>query len=76
MPSVGDIRRVLGEGYFEFADAAKTVAAMIATIDSDSPPFRLVLGKPAYESIRTSLMKQIESLGAQKEIALSVMEET
>ncbi|RDV00218.1 SDR family oxidoreductase [Trinickia dinghuensis] len=72
---VGDIRRALDAGYFEFADAAKTVDAMIATIDSESPPLRLALGKSAYESIRASLMKQIESLEAQKEIALSVMED-
>jgi NAD(P)-dependent dehydrogenase (short-subunit alcohol dehydrogenase family) len=71
---VGEIRRALDAGYFEFADAAKTVDAMIAAIDSPSPPLRLALGKSAYESIRASLTKQLEILEAQKEIALSVME--
>jgi NAD(P)-dependent dehydrogenase (short-subunit alcohol dehydrogenase family) len=70
---VGEIRRALDAGYFEFADAAKTVDAMIATVDSASPPLRLALGKSAYESIRASLMKQLEILETQKEIALSVM---
>ncbi|CAD6561632.1 3-phenylpropionate-dihydrodiol/cinnamic acid-dihydrodiol dehydrogenase [Paraburkholderia hiiakae] len=72
---VGEIRRALDAGYFEFADAAKTVDAMITTIDSPSPPFRLALGKSAYESIRASLTRQLEILEAQKEIALSVMED-
>jgi NAD(P)-dependent dehydrogenase (short-subunit alcohol dehydrogenase family) len=71
---VGEIRRALDAGYFEFADAARTVDAMITTIDSASAPLRLTLGKSAYESIRTSLMKQLETLETQREIALSVME--
>ncbi|WP_321919238.1 SDR family oxidoreductase [Paraburkholderia tropica] len=71
---VGEIRRALDAGYFEFADAAKTVDAMIATIDSASPPLRLALGRSAYESIRASLIRQLEALEAQKEIALSVMD--
>lgn len=71
---VSEIRRALDAGYFEFADAAKTVDVMIATIDSPFPPLRLALGKSAYESIRASLTRQLEILEAQKEIALSVME--
>ncbi|WP_233888784.1 SDR family oxidoreductase [Paraburkholderia flagellata] len=72
---VGEIRRALDAGYFEFADAAKTVNAMIATIDSPAPPLRLALGKSAYESIHASLTRQLEILEAQKKIALSVMED-
>jgi NAD(P)-dependent dehydrogenase (short-subunit alcohol dehydrogenase family) len=71
---VAEIRRALDAGYFEFADLAKTVDAMIVTIDSASSPLRLALGKSAYESIRSSLTKQLETLEAQKQIALSVME--
>ncbi|MGF6918837.1 SDR family oxidoreductase [Paraburkholderia sp. 40] len=71
---VGEIRCALDAGNFDFADAAKTVDAMITAIDSPSPPLRLALGKSAYESIRASLTKQLASLEAQKEIALSVME--
>lgn len=73
---VGEIRRALEAGYFELADAAKTVDAMIATIDSPSPPLRLALGKSAYESIRATLVKQLETLDAQKDIALSVMDDS
>jgi NAD(P)-dependent dehydrogenase (short-subunit alcohol dehydrogenase family) len=71
--SVGEIRRALDAGYFEFADARKTVDAIIATIDSAAPPLRLVLGRSAYESIRASLVRQLEELEPQREIALSVM---
>lgn len=71
---VGDIRRSFDAGYFEFADAMKTVDAMIATIDRPRPPLRLALGKSAYESIRAALVKRLAVLDAQKEIALSVME--
>ncbi|PXW24690.1 SDR family oxidoreductase [Paraburkholderia caballeronis] len=70
----GEIRRLLDAGYFEFADAGKTVDAMIETIDSPSPPFRLALGKSTYESVRAALVTQLEILDAQKAIALSVME--
>ncbi|WP_321790050.1 SDR family oxidoreductase [Paraburkholderia sp. J94] len=72
---VGDIRRAFDAGHFEFANAAKTVDAMIATIENPTPPLRLVLGKSAYESIRSSLRKQLEMLEEQKEIAFSVMED-
>jgi NAD(P)-dependent dehydrogenase (short-subunit alcohol dehydrogenase family) len=70
---VGEIRRALEAGYFEFADAGKTVDAMIATMDSASPPLRLALGRSAYESIRASLASQLEMLETQREVALSVM---
>ena len=70
----GEIRRLLDAGYFEFADAGKTVDAMIETIDRPSPPFRLALGKSTYESVRAALVTQLEILDAQKAIALSVME--
>lgn len=72
---VGEIRRALDEGYFEFADAAKTVEAMLATIDEPNPPQRLVLGKLAYEHIRDALTRRLASVEAQKAIALSVMED-
>lgn len=70
---VGEIRRALEAGYFEFADSAKTVDAMIAAMDSGTPPLRLALGRSAYESIRASLIEQLEILEAQKAISLSVM---
>jgi NAD(P)-dependent dehydrogenase (short-subunit alcohol dehydrogenase family) len=72
---VGDVRRAFGTSdYFRFADAAKTVDAMIATIDAPHPPFRLALGVSAYESIRAALSERLRAVDAQKEIAVSVME--
>lgn len=71
---VGEIRRLLESGYFDFADAAKTVDAMIRTIDSPKPPLRLALGESAWRSIREALLARLEVLDTQKEIALSVME--
>jgi NAD(P)-dependent dehydrogenase (short-subunit alcohol dehydrogenase family) len=71
----GDIRRALDGGHFEFAYAAKTVEAMLATIDEADPPQRLVLGKSAYEHIRDALTRRLASVEAQKAIALSVMED-
>jgi NAD(P)-dependent dehydrogenase (short-subunit alcohol dehydrogenase family) len=54
---VGDVRRALDPDaqFFQFADAAKTVDAMIATIDQPKPPLRLALGKSSYESINAAL---------------------
>lgn len=72
---VGDIRRALDSGYFEFADAAKTVETMLANIDEPNPPQRLVLGKLAYEHIRDAMTRRLASIEAQKAIALSVMED-
>jgi len=72
---VGEIRRALDGGYFEFADAAKTVETMLANIDEPNPPQRLVLGKLAYEHIRDALTRRLASVEAQKAIALSVMED-
>ncbi|WOD15591.1 hypothetical protein [Paraburkholderia kirstenboschensis] len=54
---------------------AKTVEAMLATIDEADPPQRLVLGKSAYEHIRDALTRRLASVEAQKAIALSVMED-
>jgi NAD(P)-dependent dehydrogenase (short-subunit alcohol dehydrogenase family) len=84
---VGDVRRAIDVHHaaesddksdadiFRFADAAKTVDAMIATIDQPSPPLRLALGMSAYESIRATLVAQLNALDTQREIALSVMED-
>ena len=72
---VGDMRRALDGGYFEFADAAKTVETMLANIDEPNPPQRLVLGKLAYEHIRDAMTRRLASIEAQKAIALSVMED-
>ncbi|MBB2926604.1 NAD(P)-dependent dehydrogenase (short-subunit alcohol dehydrogenase family) [Paraburkholderia silvatlantica] len=71
---VRELRRTIDAGYFEFADAGKTVDAMLAAIDSPSPPFRVALGRSAYESVRAALIKRLAVLEPQKAVALSVME--
>lgn len=70
----GDIRRALTTDAFEFADAGKTVAAMIPVLDSVNPPPRLALGSSAYRSISTALTERLRVVEAQKDIALSVMQ--
>ncbi len=70
---VRQLRRTIDAGYFEFADAGKTVDAMLAVIDAPSAPFRVVLGRSAYASIRTALTQRLAVLEPQQAVALSVM---
>jgi NAD(P)-dependent dehydrogenase (short-subunit alcohol dehydrogenase family) len=72
----GEIRRAIASGNFaSYADAGKTVDAMIAAIDSPHPPLRLTLGQSAYHSIREALLGRLKVLETQKDVALSVMEQ-
>lgn len=71
---VRELRRTIDAGYFELANAGKTVDTLLATIDSPSPPFRVALGRSAYESVRAALAKRLAVLEQQKTVALSVME--
>lgn len=68
----GDVRRGLMDGSFVVkGDAAKTVDAMIVAADLDRCPLRLTLGSAAYASIRAALADRLQSLEAQRDIALS-----
>lgn len=68
----GAVRRALSEGTFEVkGDAGRTVDAMIVAADSDTPPFRLTLGSAAYSSIRSALTDRLQTLEAQRDVALS-----
>lgn len=70
--SAGEVRRLVASGEFVIrGDATNTVDAMIEAADSDHPPLRLALGSTAYENIRAALTKRLESLEAQRDIALS-----
>jgi NAD(P)-dependent dehydrogenase (short-subunit alcohol dehydrogenase family) len=71
---VRQLRRTIDAGYFEFADAGKTVDAMLAAIDAPSAPFRVVLGRSAYGSIRAALTERLAVLEPQQALAHSVME--
>lgn len=68
----GDVRRAISSGSFAIkGDAERTVDAIIATADGQNPPLRLALGSSAYESIGAALRKRLESLEAQRDLALS-----
>jgi NAD(P)-dependent dehydrogenase (short-subunit alcohol dehydrogenase family) len=68
----GEVRRGISSGEFVIrGDAANTVDAMIATADSEHPPFRLALGSTAYENIRAALANRLGALEAQRDVAFS-----
>ena len=68
----GTVRRAITEGGFEIkGDAARTVAAIIATAESETPPLRLALGSTAYSSISRVLSARLSALEAQREVANS-----
>ena len=68
----GEIRRAITNGGFAIrGDAANTVDAMIAAVDSNRPPLRLALGSTAYQNIRLALGNRLEALEAQRDVAFS-----
>ena len=68
----GDIRRALASGAFVLTgDAARSVDAMIAAGDADSPALRLALTSTAYANISKSLTSRLSALEAQKAVAAS-----
>lgn len=68
----GEVRRALASGAFTIkGDAARTVDAMIAAADSQTPPLRLALGSTAHASISKALAQRLAELQAQRQIALS-----
>lgn len=68
----GAMRRAMDVGSFEVkGDAGRTVNAMIAVVDSDSPPLRLALGSTAYDAISWALAQRLTAIQAQREVALS-----
>lgn len=68
----GAVRRAIAEGSFEIkGDAPRTVAAIIAAAESETPPLRLALGSTAYSSISQALSARLDALEAQREVANS-----
>jgi len=68
----GAMRRGIREGSFAIkGDAARSVTAMIAAIDQESPALRLALGSTAYHSISAALNERLGAIVAQKDIAFS-----
>ncbi|QGY32922.1 SDR family oxidoreductase [Pantoea cypripedii] len=72
---VGMFRQAAVTGNFaEYGNLGKTVDVMIAVMDSEKPPFRLVLGRGAYEDMRKALLDRLKVLEPQRDRASSVME--
>lgn len=68
----GAVRRAISDGSFVIkGDAARTVAAIIAATESETPPLRLPLGSTAYSSISTALVARLSALEAQRATAHS-----
>lgn len=68
----GQVRHAIAEGKFDVkGDAARTVDAMIESVNRSPAPKRLTLGSVAYASIHAALTERLAALEAQKEIALS-----
>ncbi|ORM66988.1 SDR family oxidoreductase [Pantoea rwandensis] len=68
--SSGQVRRAILSGEFAIkGDAAKSVTAMIATLDQAAMPLRLALGSTAYDNIEAALERRLAELRAQKATA-------
>jgi NAD(P)-dependent dehydrogenase (short-subunit alcohol dehydrogenase family) len=68
----GAVRQAVAAGQFEIrGDAGRTVDAMIAVGDSDTPPLRLALGSTAYDHIEAALTARLAELRSQQAIAYS-----
>lgn len=66
----GDVRRAVADGSFVITgDADRTVDAMIAAGDAQTPLRRVVLGSTAYDNIERALQQRLDALRAQKDIA-------
>lgn len=64
------VLRAFTDGSFELrGDAGRTVDAMIAAADSDSPPLRLTLGSTAFASIARALDERAAALRGQRDVA-------
>ena len=50
-------------------DAAKSVTAMLATLDKPNMPLRLALGSTAYDNIEAALERRLAELRTQKAVA-------
>jgi NAD(P)-dependent dehydrogenase (short-subunit alcohol dehydrogenase family) len=65
-----NIRRILTEATTQgIGDPALMATAMIASVDQDPAPRRLVLGSDAYQGIETALTARLADIRAQRESA-------
>ncbi|MET0897207.1 MAG: SDR family oxidoreductase [Mycobacterium sp.] len=70
----GDTRRAIADGSFEISgDPDKMVLAIIDSVGQQPAPLRLALGKDTYVDVRASLVRRLEELEAQKDVALAAV---
>lgn len=68
----GEVRRGLASGALAIkGDAGRTVDAMSAAADSETPPFRLALGSIAYQDIARESSRRLDTVEAQRDVAYS-----
>ncbi|MDV3458287.1 SDR family oxidoreductase [Sphingomonas sp. HF-S4] len=66
----GDVRRAIAEGNFVIkGDVERTADAMIAAGDAVKPARRVALGSAAYDNIERELLRRLEELKAQRDVA-------
>jgi NAD(P)-dependent dehydrogenase (short-subunit alcohol dehydrogenase family) len=67
--TVGPTRAYVRDGHLEQpGDPVKAAAAIIAALDADTPPLRLVLGEDAIGNIRSRLARVSDELDAWEEV--------
>ncbi|PRX46663.1 short subunit dehydrogenase [Prauserella shujinwangii] len=64
--------RMIGEDGKQSGDPARGVRAVIAAIDRDDPPDRLVLGGAGYDAVAADLEHRLAELRAQRAVSRSV----
>lgn len=68
----GAVRRAVTDGSFVITgDAERTADAMIAAGEAAMPSRRVALGSAAYENIERELLRRLEELQAQRDVAYS-----
>ncbi len=66
----GDVRRGIANGDFAITgDAGRTVDAIIAAADSQTPPFRVPLGSIAWDHLVATLATRLREIEGQRERA-------
>lgn len=66
----GEVRRAIAEGSFVIkGDVERTADAMIAAGDAVKPARRVALGSAAYDNIERELLRRLEELQAQRDVA-------
>jgi NAD(P)-dependent dehydrogenase (short-subunit alcohol dehydrogenase family) len=72
-PTVREVQKAIGELPPETFNTPERVAeAILAAVDAEEPPLRLVTGMTAYEQISTALQSQIDEMTAWRGISEAV----